>query len=329
MAALSQQLKGLASQIRGSAQQQAAVGQAQTGMQVGQAIQAGAGQPQLGGKRGAQQLATAATQQQGQVALQAQQTQQQQLGQLAQQGIAQKGQAQGMKLAQQAALDDQTIADMQRKGRLRQNSATLKQAKELQQRELDQQKRFTSAKMNYDNRLSFLTRKQREDLAALGTYTKQVLFDQRLTFQQDEAGRKFSNMQQLADYAVMSARKDEDLAMKLQDMKQANEKEIMALQHAHNMITSKMKFEFERAEKQKDYALLRKLSEMKNALDEKMRRKAARGAMISNIIVGGATVAGAVIGGGGTMGTGAAAGAMVGQGVGTAVAGTAQSQGVY
>lgn len=328
MVPLSQQLKGMAGQIRANAEQQANVGQAQVGMQTQQAIQAGATQPQLGGKRGAQQLAGAVTQASGQQALQAQQTQQQQLGQLAQQGLQQQAGAQQMQLGKQAMLNDKQISEMQRAGKLRQNSASLKQAKQLQDRELKQQERFTSAKMSYDNRLSFLTRKQREDLANLGAYTKQVLFDQRLTFAQDEAGRKFTNMQQLADYAVLSAEKDEDLAMKLQDMQQANEKEIIALQHAHNMLTSKLKFEFERAEKQKDYALMKQLSEMKTALEEKMRRKAARGAMISNIIVGGATIAGAVIGSGTGPG-GAVVGAQIGQAGGQAAAGTAQSQGVY
>lgn len=320
--ALSQQLRNLANQVRSTTEQQANVGQAQVGMQTQQAVQAGAQAPAgPGGKAAAQQLAGAATQAQGQVALQAQAGQQQQLGQLAQQGISQQGAAQQLQLAKQQGINEEQIADLQRQGMLRQNSAQLKQAKQLQQNELDSQKRLTSASMDYDNKLSFLTRKQREDLSKLGAYTKQVIFDQRLTFARDEEGRKFSNMQQLADYVVMSAQKDEELAWSMQEMQQANEKEIIALQHAHNMISSKLKFEFERAEKQKDYALMRKLQEMKNALEEKMRRKAARGAMISNIIVGGATIAGSVY-------SGPAGGAAAG-GAAQMATGYAQSKGMY
>ncbi len=79
--------------------------------------------------------------------------------------------------------------------------------------------------------------------------------------------------------------------------------------------------EFKRAEKTKDYALLRKLQEAKNALDEKIRRKAAQGAMTSNIIVGAFTIAGAVIVGSQTGGVGAAQGAAGGAAVGQMVAG--------
>jgi hypothetical protein len=219
-------------------------------------------------------------------------------------------------------LTEKQISDLQRDKMLRQNSEQLRQSKQLQTRELDLQKRLTSSQLEYDNNLSFLTRKQREDLAQLGAYTKQMIFDQRLMFQKDEAGRKLSNMQQLSDYAVLSAQNDIQLKSRMQDMVQSMEKETMALEYAHRMITDKIALEFERAEKQKDYALMKKLADYKKAIEDKIRRKRAQSGMISNIIIGGATIAGAVIGGG-------VPGAMVGQGVGQAVAGAAESGGAY
>lgn len=322
MALLSEQLRNIAGAAREQAGQEQSVGMAQVGQQATQAVgatgQAGAG-PQ--GKRAAQQLAAGITGAQQQVATQAQAGLQQTMGQLGQQGLQQQAQKQQQRLTEQQLISDADIAEMQREGKLRQNSAALEQAKQLQQSEIDMQNRLTGAQLEYDNSLSFLTRKQREDLSNLDTYTKQILFDQRLTFKKDEAGRKFTNMQQLADYAVASAEDQLTLQNKMREMTQAAEKEMMVLEHAHQLIVNRMKREFERAEKTKDYAMLQKLKEYENAMKEKMRRKKAKSAMISNIIVGGATIAGAVYGG--------PAGAMAGQAAGQAIAGTAESQGAY
>ena len=313
--ALSQQLRNISSSIREATEGQQSAQESALGVQTQQAI------GQSRGKQAAQQLAGGITQGQQQAVTGAMQSQQGQLTQLAQQGIQQQGAARQQKLGEQQLLNDTQISDLQRQGQLRQNSEALRQSKELQTNELEQQKRLTGAKIDYDNSLSFLTRKQREDLSNVSEYTKQMLFDQRLMFEKDEQGRKFSNLQQLADYAVLSSRKDEDLQMKLQDMQQATELEVNALQHAHDMITSKMKLEFDRAEKTKDYALLKKLSGMKSALQEKMNRKSAKAGMISNVIIGGATIVGAVYGG-------PAGAAAAGAGA-QAATGVAQSQGAY
>lgn len=322
MALLSEQLRNIAGAARDQAGQQQAVQGAQLGQQVGQAIGASAGVgagPQ--GKRAAQQLAAGASGAQQQIATQAQAGLQQTMGQLGQQGLQQQAQQQQQRLTEQQMISDADIAELQREGKLRQNSAALNQAKELQQSEIDMQRRLTGAQLEYDNTLSFLTRKQREDLANLGTFTKQILFDQRLTFKKDEAGRKFTNMQQLADYAVASAEDQVTLQNRMREMTQAAEKEYMALEHAHKLIVNRMQKEFERAEKTKDYALLQKLKEYENAMKEKMRRKKAKAAMISNIIIGGATIAGAAFGG--------PPGAMAGAAVGQTVAGGAQASGAY
>lgn len=295
MALLSEQLRGIVNQARDTASQQQNVGLAQNTMQLSQAQQQQAGQqaPRLA-KQQSQQLAGAATQAQQQVGLQAQQAQFAPIAQGAQTFLAGQQAAQRQSLGQQKMVDEARIADLQRQGALRQNSAKLDQAKRLSEADINAQRRLTSAQLDYDSNLSFLTNKQREDLANLGAYTKQAVFDQRLMFQKTEAGRKFSNDRQLADYAVLSAQSEEQLRTRLQDMKQAAEKEIYALQAAHDMLTLRMKAEFKRAEKTKDYDMYLKLAERAKALKEKQRRKAARGSALGNIIIGGAQIAAGV-----------------------------------
>ena len=318
--ALSQQLRAIANQARGSVDQTAAAGQAAVGAEAGQALaQTATTAPQ--GKAVSQQLAGGITAAQQGVEVKAAGDEQQILGQLGQQGLQQAGQIKQQKLGEQQLINDTQISELQRSGQLRQNSAALNQTKQLQAKELGMQNRLTSAKMEYDGSLSFLTRKQREDLSRLGEYTKQTLFDQILTFEKSEGKRKFSNLQQLADYAILSQKNEQDLNIKLRDMQYSSMREVNALQAAHSMIVSKMEGEFKRAEKTKDYALLRKLQEAKNALDEKIRRKAAKGAMTSNIIIGAATIIGAVAAGSVTGGMLAGQGAAVGFSIGQGLAG--------
>jgi hypothetical protein len=319
--ALSNQLRAIADKVRADTGQQQNIGNANVATQANQAIQQTATTgPQA--KASAQQIAAGTTAGQAQVATQAAAGQQQIMGQLGNQVLQQAGQAKQQSLNEQQLLNDSQISELQRSGQLRQNSAALEQSKRLQAKELGVQKRLTSAKMDYDNSLSFMTRKQREDLSNISQYTKQILFDQRLMFQKSEDGRRFSNMQQLADYSVANFRENQQLQTKMREMEQAAAREMSILQHAHSMVSQKLELEFQRAERQKDYRLMKDLQAKKNALAEKMRRKAAQGAMISNVIVGGSMIAGAAI-------TGSPAGAIAGKGAGEVVAGGLQSAEVY
>lgn len=291
---LSQQLRNIANQARGVADQQQAAGQSQIGLQTQQAI---AAQPAgtRPTKRSAQELAAAITQSQQQLNMQTQQ-----MGDQAVLGAAQQA-VQGRQFGQQQALQEQQsltateIAKLQRQGALRQNSEQLKQAKRLQKNELDMQKRIQSASIEYDNRLSFLTRKQREDLSALDSYTKQQIFDNRLSFRYTEGQRKFSNMRQLADYTVASALDNRDLQNRMREMNQAAAKEIMILEHVHNMLTERLKLEFRRSEGQKDNTTKIKIYEMKQAMERKIARKKKNASANASIITGVAMAAGAVL----------------------------------
>ena len=304
--ALSQQLRDISRGIRAQADTEQATSNAQAGAQTQQMIGQAAQVPQGNIKQAGSQIAAQATQAVGQGNLAAKESENQMSNQLAQTGINLTGQQNQNTLNKQQQLNDSTIRDMQRDGQLRQNSEKLRSNKMLGDAEIASQQSILGQQMAIDNSISFLTRKQREDLAELGNVTKNYLFDQRLTFGNDEAGRKFTNGQQLADYAVLSAENEQDLQNKMKTMIRVHKREEIALTHAHNMIAERMKLEFKKAESTKDYALLKKLSERKAAAEKKIRRKAAKAAANKAIIVGAATIAGTFtpIGGAGGAGVG-------------------------
>ena len=325
---LANQLRQIAEQARGNAASTTAANQAQTGIQTQQAIAAGAAQPAGGTKQGAQQLAAGITAQSQQQNLQTQAGLAGQLLGAGQQALQAKTFGQQSALAEQQQLNTSQINDMQRQGLLRQNSEQLRSAKQLQKAELDAQKRLASKAIEHDNRLSFLTRKQREDLAKLDGYLKNQIFDNRMAFSYNNAGRRFADQRQLADYMVLSAKNEEQLRNQLREMTQAAQRSQQVLQHAHNMLTERLKMEFKRAESQKDQALLLELEKRKQALEKKMARKRAKASATNSMIVGAFTIAGAVAGSfipGGTV-AGATLGASVGAGVGQAVAGQQGAQ---
>jgi len=317
--ALSDQLRSISKGIRAQADNSQAQGNAQSAMQTQQAIKQPV--PQANLKQAGSQIAAQATASQGQAGLSAQKSENAMDQQLGQQAVAQTGQNNNQSLANQQQLNSKQISDLQREGKLRQNSEKLRSAKKLTDMELKSQSRMLSKGLAVDNSISFLTQKQREDLANISSATKNMLFDQRLVFNNSENQRKFTNSQQLADYAVSQAESKQDLEQKFSQMERASQMEMSALKHAHSMITNKMKDEFQRAEKQKDYAMLKRLSQMKIDMEKKIARKKAKAAANKSMIVGAFTVAGAVVGGiyGGP--AGAAAGASLGSAGGTAVAG--------
>ena len=330
MATLSDKLRNITAQ----AEQQTAVGGASNTLQTQQALtqsQGRAGQGNI--RQTAQQMAPAIGQAQGAVGQQVQQ----QAGQAAIGAIQQengKGLAtQRQQLQNEQMYSDDDIARQQRQGKLKQNDAELKQAKQMQAEDIAAQKRMQQTGFEFNNKISFLTRKQREDLAAMGRYVKQQVHDSRLQFGADERGRKFSNMRQLADYAAASAVDEQDLKIRLREMKQASDKEQIMFEAAGQKIVQRIEAEFQKGEQEKDQQLIRQLAEMKRNLEAEQRRKAAKSQATTSIIVGAATIAGAVIGGYFTAGTGtaagASAGAAVGAGLGQAISGGAQSQGAY
>lgn len=270
--------------------------------QAAQAAQPGAGvrqaqqvAPQIAAQSGAQQLQQQAQQQQQDVGLaqQAISTQSQQAQQdLASRSLAQKEELGGQALQQQTALSREAESSK----------------KTLTQEEIDSAKRMSQLGMETDNTVSFMSRKQREDLASLGADVKQQLFDSRMQFERDENGRKFSNDRQMADYAISSAKNEQELQDRMQSMMQVHERELFALEAANKQLGQALQNGFLDKDRELNQAQKKKLTEMKTATEKALAKK-RRASANKRLIIGGAmTVAGAAMI---ATGVGAAPGAAV------------------
>lgn len=308
-----QQIKNRIPVLNEQAQRQIDAGRA---FQLQQAAKAAPQTPNV--TTTAQALAPAVQQQAGQAMVQQQAAEQQQLGQMAQGALRQSGMEQEAALQRQARQQQEALAGKEREQQLALSREQQTLQNQLTQEEIDSNKRVQALGMDVDNQLSFLSRKQREDLSSLGQDVKAKLFDSRLQFERDEMGRKFSNDRQLMDYAISSAVSQQDVQNKMREMEQAANKELIMLEVSYKKISDAVERGYLDEKRELDQEQQKNLVLMKNKIEKQMRdkqRQAANrrmivGAVISAVGVGmlatgvGAAAAPAVIGAGTAYGTG-------------------------
>jgi len=266
-----------------------------------------------------QQIAAASVADAGQAAQQAMGQSQQMQGQLAQSAIAARAQ-QG-----EAALQQQGMAQAERQqGEQLGQGLTLQREEmgtkqQLSREDLARQAFLNNLGISVDRSLNLMSNEQAKSLDALGRDTKAKLFDSRMAFEQGEAGRKFANDRQLMDFAVASAKNEEDLKSKLQSMEQAGRKELIMIEAAYQKISAALERGHLDKNRELDQATKARLSEMKAAA-ERARARKARNASNQRLIIGGVIMgAGAVM-----MATPAAAAAPAVMSAGAGYAGSGQ-----
>lgn len=155
-------------------------------------------------------------------------------------------------------------------------------------------------------------------LADVDENAKQELFDKQIQFRKDEAGRTLFNERQLADYAKVNAKSDEEYKNYAQKAQLASSRRLQQLESAERLIQEDLTQKYREAEQKNDQATKSRIAQMQKEMQQAMAKKKAdeanKAAMWSTggMIVGG--VAGAVVGGP----AGAAVGASVGSGLGSA-----------
>lgn len=82
-----------------------------------------------------------------------------------------------------------------------------------------------------------------ERLGQISEAAKQEMFDSRLKFQKDEMGRQFLNERQLADYAALRARTNEDWQNYVQRSEQMSKRKELVLQAAQQKLLQQIQFE--------------------------------------------------------------------------------------
>lgn len=72
--------------------------------------------------------------------------------------------------------------------------------------------------------------------ADVSEQAKQELFDKQMTFRRDESGRTLFNQRQLADYAILNARNEEQLRNYSQSMQLASQRKIQMMEMAYKKM---------------------------------------------------------------------------------------------
>lgn len=102
-------------------------------------------------------------------------------------------------------------------------------------------------------------------LAQISEQAKQEMFDSRRQFTQDEMGRKFTNERQLADYALLRARSEDDWKDYVQRTEQLSERKKQILEAAYQKIAEERQHEARLAIQAREQATARDISEKERA----------------------------------------------------------------
>jgi hypothetical protein len=185
-----------------------------------------------------------------------------------------------------------------------------------------------------------------QKLAQLSEQAKKEMYDSRRQFAQDQLGQKFTNERQLADYATLQAKSQEDLKDYAQQTQQLYERKSQMLQAAQDKITDQLEFQDKQINQMRDQVarkgitqaqaanaqkilqsqieqrnqLAQAAADLQRKLEKEKADAANRQTMFTTAgqVVGG--VAGAVVGGPAGAAVGMAAGGAIGGAVGSATA---------
>ena len=201
------------------------------------------------------------------------------------------GQAQAARAqTEMGRLDTTAQLGMQERGRQAREEQF---SREMQQR----QERANSA-----NRLNQLSRD-----------AKREILDSRLQFNQDQAGQKYMNERQLADWMITKAKSKEEFANYAQTAQQEHQKKMQIMNTANQKLDQILKQGYLQKKGDLDQQSILAIQKAKADLEKKMRKDAADAANKQAMWQTGGTIVGTAIGA-----FGGPAGAAVGGSVGGA-----------
>jgi hypothetical protein len=160
-------------------------------------------------------------------------------------------------------------------------------------------------------------------LASLSTDAKNKILDKQLEFKRDQNNQTYLNERQLADWAIMNAKNEQEFLSYQQQMEQASQRKIQTLEAAYKKIKQTLEHGYIGNKQQMDNDTKLRMKQAANALEEKIQKEYSDFAVRKAMFSAGGAVVGAVVGGylSGGNPAGAAGGAAVGSGLGTAAAG--------
>lgn len=212
-----------------------------------------------------------------------------------------------------------SLAEEQRQQQVRKVKAELIARKQITNDEIESSSRMQRYGIEQDNRLISMTVKQRQDLAKLGGDVKGKLFDARLKFERDEAGRKFSNDRQLADWKISQSKSAVDMQDFINEYKFKSEMKVALLKASAARLQQDLDNGYLMEKLTLDHENDTKIQNEITAMNQKAAREAAGHQERIRAWQAGGTIVGGVIGGVFGVGVGAVGGAAIGGALGTAI----------
>lgn len=139
--------------------------------------------------------------------------------------------------------------------------------------DIAEERRLSQLGLDLDNDVFFLTDQQRKDLAALDESLVRDVFDRRRVFEQDEMGRKFSNEQQLQDWALASASSRQEFMDRSQQIQNEMRKEQALFEYALRDMSAVLKRGYMVRKGDLDGASKERLVNMKQDMEDMLRAK--------------------------------------------------------
>lgn len=157
-------------------------------------------------------------------------------------------------------------------------------------------------------------------LAALDSKAKKELYDDQMSFARDENGRTIFNEQQIADYARMNAKSNEEFKNYAQVATQASNRKLQLMETAYKKVQEDLNFKYAEAKQKGDQAAQKQIASDQSDMAARMQRERAKAANNGAMWQTGGAIVGTVVGGiyGGPAGAmaggaaGGAAGSMIG-----------------
>lgn len=160
----------------------------------------------------------------------------------------------------------------------------------------------------------------RQKIAQLGQDAQAELFDRQMKFQKDELGRTQFNDRQLADYAVTSARSQEQYKNYQQAAQLAYSRNLQVMQTAYNKLDEALRNEDDLRQQGYDQAAITEMHQARNNMQQRIRQETANIANRMSVWAAGGSIVGGVLGGYYGGAGGAAIGSAAGGAVGTTIA---------
>lgn len=168
-----------------------------------------------------------------------------------------------------------------------------------------------------------------ENIANMSEQAKNDMFNNRLEFRKDELGRTFLNERQLADYAILTAKNEQEWLKYQQTAMNAHKKALEMSKMAYAKIEQALKQESMKKDQEANQALKKELLQAKQQLEQDIARRESEAKNKQAMWSTGGQMVGAVAGGvvGGIYGgpAGAAAGASAGGSLGSGLGSMAYS----